>query len=168
MNKNLLLPILGVAMSILAYSCTSNTQQVAQNVAKHFDLLNGHDIDKIGQDYSADAKISSTAFDDVRTGPIQAKIIFNRYFNSSPDLQYKITHAMYTDSTATVEYETVGSIPGDDYTSPAYMRGKKYTLRNCTVFHFKDGKITYEASYFDQNSFLHQIGYFDQPCDKRT
>jgi steroid delta-isomerase-like uncharacterized protein len=167
MNKNLL-PVLCLAISALACSCSSDTKQVEQTITQHFELLNGHDIDKIGADYSSDVKISSTSFDDVRMGPTQEKIIFNRYFTSSPDLQYKIKSAIYNDSTAVVEYETTGSIPADDYTSPMYMRGKKYVLRNCSVYHVRDGKITSESSYFDQNSFMHQIGYFDQPCDKRN
>jgi steroid delta-isomerase-like uncharacterized protein len=166
MNKNLL-PALCLAIGFLASGC-GKTQNIPQIVSQHFEMINSHNIDSIAADYASDVKISSTAFDDVRTGPTQIKLIFNRYFNSSPDLKYTINHVIYTDTTATVEYTSTGSIPADDYTSPVYMRGKKYTLRNCTILHFKDGKITSEASYFDQNSFLHQIGYFDQPADKRT
>jgi len=153
---------------VFALAGCGNQDNVKKLIDSHFEKLNTHDIDKIAEDYSGDTQISSTGFDDVRKGPAQIKIIFSRYFGSSPDLHYTIKNAIYTDTTATVEYESAGSIPIDDFTSPQYMRGKKYTLRNCTVYHIKDDKITSESSYFDQNTFLHQIGYFDQPADKRN
>ncbi|MEO6521065.1 MAG: nuclear transport factor 2 family protein [Mucilaginibacter sp.] len=126
--------------AVLILSGCSNQGNIKKLIEVHFEKLNRHDIEKIATDYSADTKINSTGFDDVRTGPAQVKIIFNRYFSSSPDLHYTIKNIIYTDTTATVEYESAGSIPADDFTSPVYMRGKKYTLRNCTVYHIKDDR----------------------------
>jgi steroid delta-isomerase-like uncharacterized protein len=159
--------LLIICLTVILAGCGSQ-DNIKKVIQTHFEKLNGHDVDKIALDYSDSAKISSTGFDDVRTGTKQVKVIFSRYFGSSPDLHYTIKKALYSDTTAVIEYETAGSIPFDDFTSPAYMRGKKYTMRNCTVYHVKDAQITSESSYFDQNSFLRQIGYFDQPADKRN
>jgi len=46
--------------------------------------------------------------------------------------------------------------------TPDYMRGKKYSLQNCTRMSIMNGKITWQVSYFDQVAFLKQVGFFEQ------
>jgi ketosteroid isomerase-like protein len=162
MRKQLLTLTIFISMGIV--SCNSNSVQPI--VKQYFDDINKHDVNLIGAHYADNAKITSTSWDGEKLGPQGAKDVFARYFSLSLDLTYKITSAIYSDTTAVVEYESNGSIPVDDPSEPAYMLGKRYKLQNCVILHFKDGLITSQAIYFDQVPFLRQVGYFDQPANK--
>lgn len=145
----------------------SNNAKVKQLVSQHFEALNKHDIAALTSAYAANCKLSSTGWEGPRTGPDAIKGAYTRYFQSTPDLKYKITNAIFTDTTAVIEYTSWGSIPTNDATIAPYMAGKKFSLQNCAVMHIKNNQIVYEATYFDQVSFLRQVGYFDQPAGMR-
>ncbi|MDE3058809.1 MAG: ester cyclase, partial [Bacteroidota bacterium] len=78
------------------------------------------------------------------------------------DLKYEMTHEVIGKNSAVVEYSSSGTLENNEKGVPAYMRGKKYVLKNCTRMDFENGKIVSEATYFDQVSFLKQMGYFEQ------
>ncbi len=133
-------------------------------VLKKMEALNAHDLDAIGKFYADSAKIQSLGFEQTETGPEGVKGVYKRYFASTPDLKFEVTRMITTNETVVIEYNSGGTMQQSPLEAviPEYMIGKKYTLRNVTRMDFKDGKIIGEMTYFDQLSFLRQMGFFDQ------
>ena len=127
------------------------------------DLLNSHDTNAVAKLYADNCRLFSPNWEGVKTGSAAAKETYSRYFSSTPDLQEKITRMIVTDSSVVLEYISEGTLLHPENGTPAYMRGKKYVLQNCTRMDIRDGRITEQATYFDQVSFLRQMGFFDQP-----
>ena len=90
------------------------------------------------------------------------RTIYRRYFSSTPDLEQKITHLVSTDSCLVIEYDSWGTLSNPEQQTPEYMRGKKYLLHNCTRMTVREGKIIQQKTYFDQVSFLRQMGFFEE------
>ena len=137
-------------------------------VRAHFDLLNRHDLNGLAAQYAPDAVLRSMSWEGDHHGPAEARTAYGRYFTASPDLRYVITNLVVAPGGITVEYTSTGTMQKPEAGEPSYMDGKAYTLRNCAVFGVKNGKITFESTYFDQLAFLRQVGYFDQhPAEKK-
>ncbi len=131
-------------------------------VTRRFAYLNHHDISDLSALYDDSAKIVSPNFTGTSTGPAGIRDIYGRYFRSTPDLSYQITRMILADSTAVVEFISKGTLDSLEKGVPAFMKGKSYSLKNCEVLDFRNGKIISDSSYFDQVSFLRQMGYFDR------
>lgn len=88
--------------------------------------------------------------------------MYTRYFASTPDLWYNVTHIINAGENIVVEYTSAGTLSNPEGNTPTYMKDKKYTLNYCVVFTIKNGQIIKEVDYFDQVAFLRQVGFFDQ------
>ena len=126
------------------------------------DALNRHDTIAISKMYDDSATIESPNWEGVKTGPGEIRTIYHHYFSSTPDLTQKITHLVSTDTCLIIEYDSWGVLQNPEKLTPDYMRGKKYLLHNCTVMSLMKGKILKQKIYFDQVSFLRQMGFFDE------
>ena len=148
--------------SLIACSLHAQLSTVPDVIKTKFSLMNTHNIEKMSALYMDSASIQSTGFDEIEKGPMGIKNIYSRYFKSSPDLSYEITGIIYKDTAAVVQYTSKGTMTTLEESVPAYMRGKKYELKNCTIFTIFHGKIAKEITYFDQVSFLKQVGFFEK------
>jgi steroid delta-isomerase-like uncharacterized protein len=124
--------------------------------------LNSHDTVSLEKLYDKDCELLSPNWEGVKTGSAAAREVYSRYFSSTPDLQHTLTHLVVTDSVIFVEYISSGTFSNPEKNTPAYMRGKKYSLQNCTRLDVRNGKITRQVNYFDQVAFLRQVGFFNQ------
>ena len=155
----LILGLVGMYNPLQAQSGQENMRKLAN---AWMDALNRHDTDAIAKMYAADAQMESPNWEGVKTGPASARDTYRRYFTSTPDLQHTLTHLIVTDSNIVIEYISTGSLLNPEKNTPEYMRGKKYTLQNCTRLDVRNGKIEKQINYFDQVAFLRQVGFFDQ------
>jgi len=124
--------------------------------------LNRHDTVAISNLYDDHATIESPNWEGVKTGRAEIRSIYGRYFSSTPDLSQKITHILSSDTCLVIEYDSWGVLQNPENLTPDYMRGKKYRLHNCTRMSLQNGKIIRQITYFDQVSFLRQMGFFDE------
>jgi len=150
------LSLLLLTISFKVYS------QSANSINEHFKALIGHDVAAIAAGYAADAEIYSPNWEGAKKGREGATEVYARYFKSTPDIAYKVTRVISAGNDVVVEYTSTGTLSDPESGTPAYMKGKKYTVSYCAVFTLKNGKIVREADYFDQVAFLRQVGFFDQ------
>jgi steroid delta-isomerase-like uncharacterized protein len=147
---------------LLASATTPVFAQSDQLIAIHFKALKEHQIDAIKASYADDAKVYSPNWEGAKTGQAGITEIYSRYFSSTPDLDYTLTNTITAGDQVIVEYTFSGTLSNPEASSPAYMKGRKYTLNCCAIFTIANGKITLEKDYFDQVAFLRQVGFFDQ------
>ncbi|WP_298300071.1 nuclear transport factor 2 family protein [Hydrotalea sp.] len=131
-------------------------------IQQYFTLCNLHDSVAAAAMFATNAELYSPNWSGTEKGQTGAKNVLHRYFESTPNLQYHITHTVYSKNEAVVEYMATGTLQHGEAGTPAYMIGKDYTLQQITRFTFLDNHITSAYSYFDQVSFLKQVGFFDQ------
>jgi steroid delta-isomerase-like uncharacterized protein len=134
-------------------------------IAGRFEAMNRHDVTALEKFYADSVRGESTGWNAVLVGVPAVCRAYERYFHSSPDLRYRVERVVEAGSSAVVEYTSEGTLLENEQGVPEYMRGRHYVLRNCTILDFRDGKIVHEVTYFDQLSFLKQVGFFgEQPA----
>ncbi|HEY8928723.1 MAG TPA: nuclear transport factor 2 family protein [Mucilaginibacter sp.] len=143
----------------LVFSFTAVKAQTPKVIVDHFDALMAHNVKNIVAGY---AKMFSPNWEGAKTGPEGINEVYSRYFASTPDMKFVITHVMVSNENVVAEYHVSGTLSNPEKGTPEYMKGKKYELDYCTVFTVFKGKITRETDYFDQLAFLRQVGFFDQ------
>lgn len=136
--------------------------QSAAVINTHFDAMVKHDVKAIASGYADTAKVFSPNWEGAKIGPAGLTETYSRYFASTPDLAYKITHIITAGNEVIVQFTQSGTLSNPEGGTPDYMKGKKYTLDCCAVFSVKENKIVGETDYFDQVAFLRQVGFFDQ------
>jgi len=142
-----------------SHSQTINTKKLA---TEWINILNKHDTVALALLYSDSVTMESPNWEGIRIGRAVVKDTYSRYFASTPDMQQEITDIIASDSTVVIEYTFAGTLLNPEKNTPEYMHGKKYKLSACTVMSIRKGKITRQQTYFDQVSFLRQVGFFEQ------
>ncbi len=152
-----------IALSIgIASSSISQIAATNSLVSRWILFLNQHDTIALSALYADSAKLQSPNWEGIRTGRSVVRETYSRYFTSTPDMQHKIMDIIATDSAAIIEYFFEGTLLHPEKNTPGYMLGKKYKLAACTVMNIRKGAIISQQTYFDQVSFLRQVGFFDQ------
>lgn len=141
---------------------TITRAQTPAVITNHFDALTRHDVKAIAAGYADTAKILSPNWEGAKTGPSDIAQVYTRYFASTPDLSYKVTHITNAGNEIVAQYTVSGTLSAPEAGTPDYMKDKKYTLDYCAVFSIKNNLIAGERDYFDQVAFLRQVGFFDQ------
>jgi len=140
----------------------SSVQDTKKIALSWIETLNRHDTDALILFYDEHVQLESPNWEGIKTGRKEAKEIYSRYFTSTPDLTHELLHMVANDSAVVIEYRSSGTLKNNEPNVPDYMRGKKYILINCTSMDIRNGKIIRQATYFDQVSFLRQMGFFDR------
>ncbi len=160
------LTIFVTALLFVTFSCGKQRVETGSIAIANMkiDAMNKHDLEALGNLYSDSARIQSVGFETTEIGPPGIRGVYKRYFASTPDLKFEVTKMTTTNDFVVIEYTSSGTMQQSPLEAvvPEYMIGKKYALKNCTRMDIKDGKIIAEMTYFDQLSFLRQMGFFEQ------
>ncbi len=152
-----------ICAALAVYGCGSRGKFPNDQLALSWvEAMNRHDTTVLASFYADSASVESPNWEGFKRGQAEMRTIYRRYFSSTPDLEAKITHLVSTDSCLVIEYDSWGTLENPELQTPEYMRGKKYLLHNCTRMTLQDGKIIQQKTYFDQVSFLRQMGFFEE------
>ncbi len=162
MQKRILAAV-WITLLLTSFVYAGAGSDLAGIVTAKFNAMNKHDTGAIAQLYADSASVESPNWQGAIKGPAAVRDAYARYFQSSPDLRYSITNLVVGRTSVVVEYTSEGTIEHNEEGVPEYMRGKHYVLKNITRMDIADGRIVAEATYFDQVSFLRQMGFFEQP-----
>ena len=154
-------PFVFISTILLLSSGLAAYGQSADLVTEHFTALNSHDIKMLAGQYADSAQVFSPNWEGAKIGPGGIMAAYTRYYKSTPDLTYTITNTIKAGNMVIVEYSWSGTMAKPEAGEPAYMEGKKYTLKSCAIFVIKNNQIVKETNYFDQVAFLRQVGFFD-------
>lgn len=161
-RKNFHYYLLIVLSLSITYSSSSQVLNTKNLAVEWINFLNKHDTVSLITLYSDSVKIESPNWEGVKTGRASVNDTYSRYFTSTPDMQHEINNIIATDGAVIIEYTFRGTLKNPEHNTPEYMRGKKYTLAACAILRIQNGKIVSQKTYFDQVSFLRQVGFFDQ------
>lgn len=133
-----------------------------QLVHQFFDAVNAHDTTALKNFCDDSIRIESPNWEGVQTGLHAIAVVYSRYFNGTPDIKYSITNIIATKNAAVVEYTFTGTFSNPEKGTPDYMRNKNYSIKSISRIDIENNKIKDLVTYFDQVSFLKQVGFFDQ------
>jgi steroid delta-isomerase-like uncharacterized protein len=141
---------------------TNTYSQTPKLIDDHFKALTTHNVKAIAAGYADSAEVYSPNWEGAKKGVAGITEVYERYFSSTPDLQYHVTDIIDAGSHVIVQFTSGGTLSNPEGSTPAYMKDKKYLLNYCAIFTITNGKIIKETDYFDQVAFLRQVGFFDQ------
>jgi steroid delta-isomerase-like uncharacterized protein len=118
---------------------------------------NSHDVKKIISFFTDDGVYEDVATGKVSKGKKEITDYLNSFFIDFPDLKLELKSLFAADdwggseivSTATHAHSSTPGIP---------TTGKVFSIRGATIFQLHKGKISRQSEYYDQVSFLKQVG----------
>jgi steroid delta-isomerase-like uncharacterized protein len=150
------------AIAVIAWKQENTTTQNKQIALRWLEALNRQDTNAIVVFYSDSVLLESPNWEGIKKGKAEAVDVYRRYFSGTPALHHELMHLVSTEESVVIEYTSEGVFEHPEPNTPAYMKGKHYLLKNCTRLDILHHKIIRQVNYFDQVSFLRQVGFFDQ------
>jgi steroid delta-isomerase-like uncharacterized protein len=156
------------SLAMVFNACKDSYPKMSMEIVKErFEAFNKHDLQNMHVYYTDSATLETSSLEKPQKGVPAIREAYSRYFAASPDLKYDITRIYCSGDTAViVEFNSTGTILKREAGVPEYMQGKKYTLKNFSVFDMRNHKISAERTCFDQVAFLRQVGFFEQKAAK--
>ena len=136
-------------------SQNQNPQQIVESM---FAAFNRHDVEAMAALYSDDAFIDSPDFDAPKRGQQAIREIYTKYFRQTPDIRDDVKSIVACGDKVFVEFVSSGTIENPPSYAPPQMKGKKFAVKMVSVLEIKNGKIVRDVIYYNQLSFLKQIG----------
>lgn len=162
MRTILLLFLFSSVIGVIAWKQHDTATENKQLARAWIDALNKQDTVVIGSFYADSVLLESPNWEGIKKGKAEAVDAYRRYFKGTPALHHVLTHLVSTDESVVIEYTSEGVFEHPEAGTPEYMKGKHYLLKNCTRLDLLNRKIIRQVNYFDQVSFLRQVGFFDQ------
>lgn len=125
-----------------------------------FGAMNGHDLDRVQEHYSADYEFRGPG----TPGPIgrdEGRAYMQAYFGAFSDLHWQITHKIAQGDFVVLNWVGTGTHDGPLSTpggGSVPATGKKATVAGSNTLEFANGKVVGSTTYFDSASLLAQLG----------
>jgi hypothetical protein len=102
--------------------------------------LNRQDFGQILNFYADNVELESPNWDGIKKGKAGVREVYGRYFSSTPNIRFVLSHSSVADSSIVLEYVTSGLLSNPEKGTPGYMLGKQYTLKNISLFDMQVGR----------------------------
>jgi ketosteroid isomerase-like protein len=132
-----------IFLQIVCFGCQSKTEnQHRKLISKYYEIFNAHDWKKLSEMYApiAEFKDPSLGIDKVNQSREQFVAKYSELNQMIPDVQDTIL-SVYESGKNNVIVEFVSTGTGPD--------GKKFKLPICTIFEIKEGLITKDYTYYN-------------------
>lgn len=123
-----------------------------------FAAFNRHDAEAMASFYAEDTFVDSPDFAAPKRTPEEVAENYRNYFESTPDIKDDVTSIIVSGDKVVVEFTSSGTIENLAPADPPVMKGKKFSLNICAVLEIKNGRVVRDITYYDQLSFLTQVG----------
>jgi steroid delta-isomerase-like uncharacterized protein len=132
---------LGVALAIVAISCTNSNSDNDAIVQQYFTHFNNHNWAAMADMYADTAlfKDPSLGKGIVKQTKAQTITKYSQLQQAVPDIKDSVVQMYQAGQHITVEFISTGTAPD----------GNRFTLPICTIFCIERGKITQDFTYYD-------------------
>jgi steroid delta-isomerase-like uncharacterized protein len=117
---------------------------------------NAKDAEAIESLFAADAVHEDVTSGSVRRGVSAVRALFTETWRAIPDVRTQVVRVIGQEDWAAWEWTMTATHTGDFPNLPA--TGRRFTLVGVSIMQVKDGKILSQRDYYDQASFLRQVG----------
>jgi steroid delta-isomerase-like uncharacterized protein len=123
---------------------------------KWIDAFQRRDSDAVAACYADDAVNFQVAAGEPSIGIEQIRTDTAEFFRAFPDAWSQVENIIADGNRAAWEWIGGGTFLGEFFGNRP--TGKKFEIRGCGFFLFRDGKIVYQRGYWDKESWFGQIG----------
>ena len=152
------LGVAALAAAVLVIACQPQTDYAASmqpTVDALVDAWNTGNVDQLDGVVAADFRRRAPGAEMVE-GIDGFKEVIRNFRTAYPDLRLVLDDAYYQENMAFVRWTFTGTNTGAGDMPPT---GKAVENSGFTALHFEDGMYTFEDVYFDQLSWMEQLGY---------
>jgi len=164
--------IFTIALAVLFISCEQNTEELNQlraekeyvenNVQMYTSVwervFSERNIDLVTSENFDENVTVVTAQGDI-TGIDGLKAFYGNYINGFSDAEFSIVNAFAQGDDLVKHWNFKGTHDGDFFGIPA--TNKSLDLSGTTIVKMKDGKVLKEQDFFDNYSFMKQLGLIE-------
>ena len=129
-------------------------------VIEHMQSENRHEYDVTMETFDH-PRYELIGTGDVYDGPEEVARYFNETRTAFPDQRNELIAMHHADDAVIVEANLYGTHKGPLRGLPP--TGRRFEMRFCAVFVFKEERLVCERVYFDQNTVLRQLGIAHDP-----
>lgn len=125
-------------------------------VTKWVEAYNNHDVERLIELYHEKIINIQQPYPHPVQGRDGMRATFQRIFQSFPDIHLDIEKLLEQEDGVVIEWKFSGSMQGDFAGhSPT---GRRFTMRGCEVFQFREGRIISQHGYWDKQTMFGQLG----------
>ncbi len=119
-------------------------------------MWNSKDVDRIERLFAPDAVHEDTTSGAKLSGAPAIRELFSSTWKAIPDVHTDVTRVISQDEWAAWEWTMTATQTGDFPNLPA--TGHSFSIVGVSVIQIRDGKVLSQRDYYDQASFLRQVG----------
>ncbi len=129
-------------------------------IREHLAAFDAGDVARFKATVTPDVVYTQEASGLVLRGADQLAGLMQAFTTALPDLKETIKRIGVFEGGGVAEFVVTGTFKGPLVTAQGTIQptGKSLTMPDCIVFTFRDGKIAAEDDYFDNLTFLTQLG----------
>lgn len=156
--------LLCLAFALILISCNSNEKQVQDNIASYSktwdDIINNGNLDAIN-DTNFDSGITAIMSPENIVGIDAFKTYYSNFVNGFSNAEFTIVDIFGQGDKLVKHWRFKGTNSGEFFGMPP--TGKDVDLEGTTLVVMKDGKIAQEQDFFDNLTFMQQLGIASSP-----
>lgn len=149
----------------LLFGCVQQNQQLEANKQVIKDLIQAfdqHDAARTASYFAENAVVVDYGVPKPDTGRAQIQEGFQMYLNAFPDLQATVEGLVAEGDMTVLRWHDAGTHTGPLMGMAATNR--RVEVHGTSVYHVVNGKIEHEWRYWDQASFMRQLGMMPGPA----
>ncbi len=165
--KHLMKLLCGSSLCLL-FGCVQPDQQVRQQMQANIKVAkdswegyNQHDAAKATSYYADHAVIVDYGAPKPDSGKAQIQQTWQMYTTAFPDAHVTFEGELAHGDMVVLQWRAVGTNTGPMMDMPA--TNKHVDVHGCSVYHIVNGKIVHQWDYWDQASFMKQLGMMAEP-----
>ena len=165
---NFIIKLLCGSSLCLLFGCMQQDQQQIQQMEANkkiardsWEAFNQKDAAKATSYYAENAVVQDYGEPKPRTGKEEIQQVWQMYITAFPDAHVTIEGELAHGDTVVQQWRVNGTNTGPLMEMPA--TNKSVEVHGCSIFHMVNGKIEHEWEYWDQLSFMKQLGMMPEP-----
>jgi steroid delta-isomerase-like uncharacterized protein len=133
-----------------------------QRALATYEAINRRNLDAVAAAYAPDAVLTDHPNGETAKGPAEIAAYLSQFVAAMSDLRFTVSEAI--DAGDTVVIQATGEGTQDGALGPFPASGRRATVPICNVIRYNaDGQIVTDEVYWDQLSFLVQLGHIEPP-----
>lgn len=137
-------------------------EQVVRRLVERF---NARDLEGMLELYAADATLHEPFLDEPVSGTRALRAFHQELFGAFPDEALEIEELLSKDDRVVARLVATATHSGAFLGMPP--TGRRFSVRECTVFRFRDGRVQEVWVYVDSGAIARQLGYGFAPAEGR-
>ncbi len=125
-------------------------------IARWAEAYNNHDVESLIELYDEEVVNVQQPYSHPVQGMEAMREVFRKTFLAFPDIHIDIEKALEQEDGAAIEWIFSGTMRGEFAGHPP--TGRRFSMRGCEVFRFREGLIVSQHGYWDKQTMFSQLG----------